>query len=111
MSVMRPGFEGSQRTDVYYMSSVAGQHDLRGSLAAEEDGFQIDVVNEVPVGFFDFERIEACEAGGVIDKTIEAFEVLRDLTEHRSNLRHAFEICAENRSASAFIGGSSRFSF
>ena len=50
-------------------------HQARALLAAEEDRLQVHGVDEVPVALGDLERIEAGEAGGVVDQAVEASEV------------------------------------
>jgi hypothetical protein len=51
--------------------AAARKHLLGGLLAAEKSGFEVYLVNEIPIGFGDVERVEAGETGGVVDEAIE----------------------------------------
>src|ERR1043166_3385333 len=59
--MFRPGANAAERADVDDPSAAGLLHEARCILAAEEDGFQIHGMNEVPILFGDFERVEAGE--------------------------------------------------
>src|SRR5262249_11553434 len=82
MSVLGTGADAAERADVDDSSAAVLLHDTCSLLAAEEGRFEVDRVNEVPIGFGDFEWVEAGEARGVIDEPIEAAELLLDLGKH-----------------------------
>ena len=46
-------------------------HQQRALLAAEKRGLQIHVVDEVPIGFGDLERIASAESRGVVHQAVE----------------------------------------
>ncbi len=66
----------ADRTYNNFAPKVAEQYVMNVSatfirLAAEKCGFEIYVVDEIPVRFRDIERVEARKSGGVIDETIQ----------------------------------------
>src|ERR1019366_7250239 len=70
--VLRPGTDAAQRADVDDAPLALPLHEARGLLAAEKDSLQVDRVDEVPIPLGDVERVEAGEAGGVVDQAVEA---------------------------------------
>src|ERR1039458_9508292 len=80
-----------------------------GLLPAEEDGLEVDGRDEVPIPLGDLERVEAREAGGVVDQPVEASQALFHLAEHTLDLGHGFQVGAEELGAAALFGRAARF--
>jgi hypothetical protein len=70
--VFRPGFDATDRGDVYDPAAFGLlQHGAGGLLGAEEVGFEVGGMDEVPVGFGDQKRIDPGEARGVVYQGIQ----------------------------------------
>src|ERR1035438_3498875 len=111
VGVLRPGTDATQGTDVDDAAIALPLHEARRLLAAEEDRLEVDGVDEVPIPLGDVERVEAGEAGGVVDQAVEAPEALLDIGEQGRDLRHGFQVGAENFGAATIRRGAARFAF
>src|ERR1017187_3230198 len=109
VGVLRPGSDAAQGTDVDDAATALPLHEARRLLAAEEDRLEVDGVDEVPIPLGDVERVDAGEAGGVVDQAVEAPEALFDIGEQGRDLRHGFQVGAEDFGAAAFRRGAARF--
>ena len=90
MNVFGPGPDTAERTDVHNAPRSLFFHLLRAFLAAEESRFQIDIMNEIPICFGDFQRIEARKPGGIvhqIPKRTKLFPNFREQTPDLGNAR------------------------
>src|SRR5689334_18683183 len=111
MRVLSPRPDSAERADIHDPAAALPFHDAGGLLAAEERGLEVDGVDEVPVGFGDIERVEAGEAGGVVDEAIEAAQTLFDVGEHALDLRDVLQVGPEKLGAATFLGSSFGFGF
>src|SRR5579863_6574098 len=102
MNVIGPGPNAAKRTDVDDPASANFSHLFRGFLAAEKCCLQVDVVDEIPLGFRDIERIEAGEPGGIIHEAIEGSELVPNFLEQAADLAYIRQIRLENGRAAAF---------
>ncbi len=111
MRVCRPWADAAERRDVDDSAGAGFLHEQGRLLAAEERGFQIYAVDEIPVGFGDFQWIFSTEAGCVIYQAIEGAELVFDFVKQAADFIDAFQICAEERSVAAFGCGFPGFLF
>src|SRR5579875_1207875 len=92
-----PRPDSAQRTDIHN-TSTAELHHLPGPfLTAEEDGLYIDIVDEVPIGLTDLERVNACKPRCIVHQTIDQAELLSHLLKHTADARHVSKIGLEDR--------------
>ena len=83
-------------------------HEQRRLLAAEKRGFQIHVVDEIPIGFGELQWIDAAETRGVVDQAVERSELIFHFAKHAPDVVDVFEIGLKQRRRSAFFGRGSR---
>jgi hypothetical protein len=99
--VVRPRPDTAQRAEVNDASAVGREHAPPSLLAAEKGRLQVDGVNEIPVGFGDFERIDGGESRGVVHQTIQRPGVFKQPLD----LGDAFEIGAKDGRIAALFSG------
>ena len=80
MRILIPGPDAAERTDVHDAARAGLLHKKRALLAAEKRGFQIYIMDEVPVGFSELQRIAAAESSVrvLVVKTQEEWEIARE---------------------------------
>ncbi len=104
MRMVGPRPDTAERTDVHDAASAARHHLPCRFLTAEERGFEIDVMNKVPVSFRDVQRVEASKASGVVDKAIERSKGVLNLAEQAANVGNTAEIGLKDGSSAAVAG-------
>ena len=103
VGVIGPGAEAAEGADVNDTTVALGFHAATGFAAAKESRLEIDVVNEVPVGFGDLEGIDTGEAGGVVYEAVEASEVAVDGGKQGLDFGHLFQIGAKDGGSAALL--------
>ena len=68
-------------------------------------------MDEVPILLGDVQRVQAGEAGGVVDQAIEPSHALLDIGEHAGDLGDTLQVGAEQLGAAALFRGADRFLF
>jgi len=101
MGVLGPGANAAQGTNIHNASRALRVHLAGRFLAAEERALQVHVVNEIPIGFSDFKRVEAREAGGVVHQAIERPKFFAHFAEKAADFRHLREIGLKDGRAAA----------
>ena len=102
--VAGPGADAAERADVDDAASSAFEHESGGGLAGEEHGFEVDVVDAVPVFFGQFENVHLLVAGGVVDQAVEASVGGLDFAVEALDFGDLGEVGLKEF-ASAFLGG------
>src|ERR1700733_10235065 len=97
MRIHCPRTDAAERTEVHDAPGAVFLHEQSGLLAAKERGFEIHVVDEIPVGFGELERIAAAEASGVVDQSIQRSELLFYFPKHALDIVNFFEVGLEER--------------
>ena len=107
MRVSRPGQESAHRTHIYDAARSAGSaaHQQCGLLGAEESRLEVDVVDRVPIGFGDFQRIDGRESCRVVDQRVEPAFARGDLGEHLLDFGDALQVGAIQGGAAALGRG------
>src|SRR5687767_3959924 len=100
--MVSPRTYAAQRADRDDPPSVTRSHQSRRFLTTEERPLQIDGMNEVPLLFGYFKRIDLGEAGGIVHKSVEPSHGAGDLREHGPDLCDVLEVRPKDRGASGF---------
>src|SRR5690349_2365269 len=112
MRVFGPGANTAERADVHDAPGAFLFHLPRGFLAAEKCALQIYIVNEVPIGFADVERIETRKTSGIVYQTIERPHSRFHVGEQTADFFDLREIGLKERRATAstrnFLGFGAR---
>ncbi len=111
MRVVRPRAQAAQRTEVDDPPTIAGDHAPRGLLATKERGFEVHVVDKVPIGFGDLQWIDAGKSRGVINQTVDASRVPLDFDKQALDLGNALQIGTKHGCIAAFESSGARFFF
>ena len=103
MRVLGPRSNTPERADIDDPSLAMFAHLSGGLLAAKERRFQIHVMDEIPIGFRYFQRVEPCEARRVIDQAVQWPRLSTDFAKHAPDVGDVAEIGLKDRRIATFL--------